>query len=89
VVVTDPMEEKLPDVGLIMFEDVESGEVVEFDTSGPGAERYRRRIVQLRAQRDHALRRMNTDIVEVRTDQPYVDALVAFFKARARRIAHG
>ncbi|HTJ47176.1 MAG TPA: DUF58 domain-containing protein [Kofleriaceae bacterium] len=89
VVVTDPMEEKLPDVGLIMFEDVETGEVVEFDTSSLGAERYRRRVAQLRAQRDQALRRLNVDVVEVRTDQPYVDALVAFFKARARRIAHG
>jgi uncharacterized protein (DUF58 family) len=89
VVVSDPMEEKLPDVGLIMFEDVETGEVIEFDTSSLGAERYRRRVAQLRAQRDQALRRLNVDIVEVRTDQPYVDALVAFFKARARRIAHG
>jgi hypothetical protein len=32
---------------------------------------------------------MNLDTVVVRTDQPYVDALVAFFKARARRMAHG
>jgi uncharacterized protein (DUF58 family) len=89
VVVTDPMEEILPPVGLIMFEDVETGEVIEFDTSGPGAERYRRRIAALRAERDTALRRMNVDVVEVSTDQPYIDALVAFFKARARRIAHG
>ena len=89
VVVTDPMEEKLPDVGLILFEDVETGEVLEFDTSSVGAEKYRRRVAQLRAQRDQALRRLNVDVVEVRTDQPYVDALVAFFKARARRIAHG
>ena len=89
VVVTDPMEEKLPDVGLIMFEDVETGEVLEFDTSSIGAERYRRRQAQLRELRDQALRRLNVDVVEVRTDQPYVDALVAFFKARARRIHHG
>jgi len=89
VVVSDPMEENLPDAGLIMFEDVETGRVIEFDTSGPGADRYRRRVAEQRVARDQALRRMNVDVVQVSTDRPYVDALVAFFKARARRIAHG
>lgn len=89
VVITDPVEESLPPVGLVTFEDIESGEVVEFDTSGAGAAEYRRRIDRQRHERDAALRRMNVDVVEVRTDRPYVDALVAFFKARARRLAHG
>jgi hypothetical protein len=39
--------------------------------------------------REMALRRLNVDCVEVRTDRPYVDALIAFFKARAKRMAHG
>jgi uncharacterized protein (DUF58 family) len=89
VVVADPMEENLPDAGLIMFEDVETGQVLEFDTSGLGAARYRQRVAAQRVARDQALRRMNVDVVQVSTDRPYVDALVAFFKARARRIAHG
>ncbi len=89
VVITDPVEDALPRVGLVTFEDIETGEVVEFDTSGRGAEEYRRRIERQRVQRDQALRRMNVDVVECRTDRPYVDALVAFFKARARRLAHG
>ena len=89
VVITDPMEEVLPAVGLVTFEDVETGEVIEFDTSGAGATRYRQQIVAQREARDAALRRINVDVVEVRTDEPYVDALVAFFRARARRLAHG
>jgi uncharacterized protein (DUF58 family) len=89
VVVTDPMEEALPAVGLMLFEDVETGEVIEFDTSGQGAAAFRRQVAAQRVAREAALRRVNVDSVEVRTDQPYVDALVAFFRARARRLAHG
>jgi uncharacterized protein (DUF58 family) len=89
VVVTDPVEDALPRVGLVTFEDMETGEVIEFDTSGAGAAEYRKRIERQRQQRDSALRRMNVDVVECHTDRPYVDALVAFFKARARRLAHG
>jgi uncharacterized protein (DUF58 family) len=89
VVITDPVEDALPSVGLVTFEDIETGRVIEFDTSGAGAREYRRRIERQRTHRDTTLRRMNLDVVEVHTDKPYVDALVAFFKARARRIAHG
>jgi len=89
VVVADPAELGLPDVGLVAFEDLESGEVIEFDTSGWNAREYRKRQRLAEEQRETALRRMNVDVVHVRTDQPYVDALVAFFKARARRMAHG
>jgi uncharacterized protein (DUF58 family) len=89
VVVTDPMEEVLPRVGLVTFEDIETGQVLEFDTSGAGAEQYRRRVRAEQEARDQALRRINLDVVEIRTDRPYVDALVAFFRARAKRIAHG
>jgi uncharacterized protein (DUF58 family) len=89
VVVSDPVELMMPEVGLVAFEDLETGEVVEFDTSGWNVLAYRRQLELDAAARDQALRRVNVDVVVVRTDQPYVDALVAFFKARARRMAHG
>ncbi|MDB4960844.1 MAG: hypothetical protein JWP01_843 [Myxococcales bacterium] len=88
VVVNDPMEEQLPDVGLLLLEDLESGLVVEVDTSSHAAKDYARRAKAAAAIRDLALRRLNLDIVNVRTDRPYVDALIAFFKARAKRMAH-
>jgi hypothetical protein len=34
------------------------------------------------------LRRMSIDFVNVRTDRPYADALLAFFRARERRMRH-
>ncbi len=89
VVLVDPVELALPRIGLVQFEDLESGEVFEFDTSGASGAAYRKRLAGQEAARDQALRRMNMDVVQVRTDEPYVDALIAFFRARARRMAHG
>jgi uncharacterized protein (DUF58 family) len=89
VVVADPMEQVLPAVGLVLFEDLESGEVVEVDTSSRAREEFARKAREAADRRDQTLRRVNVDVVEVATDQPYVDALIAFFRARAKRMAHG
>ena len=89
VVVKDPLEETLPPVGLVLLEDLETGELVEVDTSSRAARDYARRAREAAMTRDQALRRLNVDTVAVRTDKPYVDALIAFFKARAKRMAHG
>jgi uncharacterized protein (DUF58 family) len=89
VVVRDPLEEQLPPVGLLVLEDLESGEVVEVDTSGAAARAYALNARLAANRREAALRRLNLDMVAVRTDRPYVDALIAFFKARAKRMAHG
>jgi uncharacterized protein (DUF58 family) len=86
VVITDPMEEELPRLGLITFEDVETGEVLEFDSLGPEALEYEKYVASLRQNREAALRRLSIDFVNVRTDRPYVDALVQFFRARERRM---
>ncbi len=86
VVITDPMEEVLPSVGLMTFEDVETGEIAEFDTSGSEADLFRHHVARQRFLREQALRRLKMDVVNVRTDRPYVDALVQFFRARARRM---
>jgi uncharacterized protein (DUF58 family) len=89
VVVGDPLEAALPPVGLLVLEDLESGDVVELDTTGYARREFARRAQLAAYQRDQALRRLNVDVVEIQTDASYVDALIAFFKARAKRMAHG
>lgn len=89
VVVSDPMETALPALGLVQFEDLETGDVVEVDTSGPARREYLQRVQSRANERDNAMRRLKLDVVEIQTDQPYVDALVAYFRARVRRMAHG
>ena len=89
VVVGDPLEAALPPVGLLVLEDLESGDVVELDTSGRAGREFARRAQLAAYARDQALRRLNVDVVGIQTDASYVDALIAFFKARAKRMAHG
>ena len=89
VVVGDPLEQSLPQVGLLVLEDLESGELVEIDTSGYAGRDFAKRAATAARLRDLALRRLNVDTVEIRTDESYVDALTAFFRTRAKRMAHG
>jgi len=86
VVITDPMEETLPAVGIATFEDIETGTLVEFDCSGPEARIFAAHVRRSVQAREEAMRRLKLDLVNVRTDRPYVDALVNFFRARARRL---
>lgn len=88
VIISDPIESRLPELGLVVFEDIETGELVEFDTSGPEAKSYRKTARQNRDERERIFRRLRMDFVNVRTDLPYVDALVAFFRKREKRMQH-
>jgi uncharacterized protein (DUF58 family) len=88
VVIDDPLEEALPDVGFMAVEDLETGEVLEFDTGGPEAREYAALVKRRAEERAGLLRRMSVETVNVHTDRPYVDALVAFFRARERRMRH-
>jgi uncharacterized protein (DUF58 family) len=89
VVVGDPMEATLPAVGLLVLEDLESGRVIEVDTSSSARRDFERQARAAADRRDQTLRALNIDMVAVNTDESYIDALVAFFKARAKRMAHG
>ncbi len=86
VTITDPLEEDIPDLGLLSLVDYETGETLMFDTSGPEGEAYRSFMRRAREVRNRLFRRLKIDFVNVRTDQPYVPALVDFFKVRERRM---
>ncbi len=87
VTLTDPLEEELPRLGMVCFEDPETGRMYEFDTSGKGRLRYAARVKQLRTERDQMFRRLKLDHVDVRTDAPYLQPLVSFFRNRERRMS--
>ena len=88
VTVTDPRELDLPAVGLIELEDAESGEEVLVDT---GDAEWRRQYAEyneaIRKDRDQQFRVTGVDAIHVRTDQPYIDPLLQFFKLRERKFA--
>jgi len=88
VCITDPLEEQIPRVGMLFFEDAETGEVAVFDTLGPEAAEYVRRVRRAREEREALFRKLKIDFINVRTDEPYLGALVSFFEARWRRLRH-
>jgi uncharacterized protein (DUF58 family) len=87
VVVSDPVEEKLPEIGgLWPVADAETGELVLLDLSDART----RRAYELRARervetRDRMFRRLSLDAVRVRPGDDYVAPLAALFRARTRR----
>ena len=86
VVLEDPRERNLPAVGLVELEEAETGARYVVDT-GRAAVRdaFARAAAAARSERDRALRAADVDAVEVRTDRPYTDALLRFFRMRERR----
>ena len=89
VTLEDPAERLLPNIGLARLEDPESGERVEVDTSHPAVRAaFAQRVVEADTARRKLFGRLGLDEIVVHTEHGYVDALLAFFRARARR-PHG
>ncbi len=86
VVLDDPRELALPDVGLIALRDAESGERILLDTSDSRVrQEFAQRADAARRERDRMLRGIDVDAIAVRTDRPYTEALLRFFHMRERR----
>jgi len=84
--IIDRFEMELPALGRLVFQDAETGEVVEID-SGNARKRktFADRQARLQAETHRVLRSANIDALQLRTDQPYASALIQFFANRARR----
>jgi len=86
IIVSDPREHQLPDVGVLTLEDAESGDQIEINTSDPAVRRgYAELSASRRAGLHRTLRTAGLDLLDLSTDQPYLPALLNFFKARQRR----
>ncbi|HEY0929515.1 MAG TPA: DUF58 domain-containing protein [Gemmatimonas sp.] len=89
VTLEDPAERELPDIGPARLEDPETGEIVEVDTSHPQVRRaFATRVAAEDESRRKLFGRLGLDEIVVHTEYGYVDALLAFFRARSRR-PHG
>jgi uncharacterized protein (DUF58 family) len=85
--IVDPREDELPDVGLALVEDLETGELVEVDTSDLDVRAdYAREAQRQRAAREHLFRRLQLDHVTVSTDRDFVRPLAELFRLRQRRL---
>jgi len=86
----DPRESSLPDIGMVVMEDSESGQQLHLDTHNAG---FRARFAAAARKREadlHAsLARCATDAMEVSTEGDLVQEIVRFASLRKRRRATG
>jgi uncharacterized protein (DUF58 family) len=86
VLISDPRDEEMPDVGLSSFQDLESGEDILVDTSDPRVRQHYAAAMRAERARHVALfRKFGLDHCVVRTDQPYIRPLRDLFARKARR----
>lgn len=82
----DPLEMEMPDLGLLVIQDSETGEQVFVDTHDKG---FRKRFAELAVKREEelrtAFRRAGVDALELATDDDLVDAIMRFADLRKRR----
>ncbi len=87
-VLSDPMEETLPNMGLVTFEDPETGRMLTVDTTSARVrDGYDRAMRRKRKEREKMFRRMRIEPISLRTGERYIEPLLKYFKHRARRKA--
>lgn len=82
----DPLEMELPDLGLLVIQDAETGEQLFVDTHDRG---FRKRFAAAADRRERelrtAFRQAGVDALELATDDDLVDAILRFADLRKRR----
>lgn len=83
-----PLEESLPDAGLVLLQDSETGSMLELDSSDPHLrKRFADRAMQRQKDLEAAVRRAGADIFHIRPHESVAKPLLAFLRKpkRARR----
>ena len=88
MIISDPREHSLPDVGWLTIEDAETGEQVELDTSDPAIRRGYAELASGRKKSLHkSIRSAGVDLLDLSTDESYIPPLLNFFGKRKRRLS--
>lgn len=83
VVISDPLEETLPDAGFIEIQDSETGEMMVVDTSDRRfKERFCNTANRHKKERQRVFRDAGIDYIELRTDMPFTKPIRDFFYRR-------
>jgi len=85
VEIVDPRDQEIPAVGPVVLRDAETGE-----TALVSGKRVGRQHAELRRRERGNLarlaRKLGVDRLELRTDRPYINTLLAFFEQRRKRL---
>ena len=85
--IEDAGEATIPDVGVLVVVDPESGEEAVVDSGDEGFQSTFGRLLALeRAELQRLFRRLGVDEISIRTDAPVVKPLLSFFRRRERML---
>lgn len=83
VVVEDPTEMQLPNLGVVEMSDPETGEMVLVDTSSAIVRRdFEAQVNAIKSARDQMLKKSQVGRIDIDTSADYSGALIKFFKGR-------
>ena len=86
VILSDPLEEHLPDVGLLVMRDSETGAIEWVDTgSKQWQAQFREQRTTFLEERQQVFNRAGVEVIDMPADGDYVRALAQFFQQRARK----
>jgi uncharacterized protein (DUF58 family) len=87
LIVSDPREFIVPDIGWICLEDAESGQQVELNTADESVRRgYNQLAVARQKELHRSLRAAGVDLLDLATDRSYLPPLLSFFNKRRGRV---
>ena len=86
IAITDPFELSFPNMALTTITDLESGKKLLVDTADPIVqENYRKQAIGRLTALKKLIEKIGAGFIQVKTDQPYTDALRNFFRRREKR----
>ncbi|MGB9720375.1 MAG: DUF58 domain-containing protein [bacterium] len=84
--ISDPREMELPNLGLVEFEDAETGETIMVNTHDRKMiEEYRKQSVTRASEQVHLIKSLGIDCIRLSTEEDFTLKLHKFFEERARR----
>ncbi|HOD53402.1 MAG TPA: DUF58 domain-containing protein [Candidatus Cloacimonadota bacterium] len=88
--IIDPAELKMPDAGILHFQDPETGHRITVNTSSRKfRELFQASMVKQTLSLEETFKKMKIDLLTIKTDQNYIPNLINFFKSRIKRIKRG
>lgn len=80
---TDPREKDLPDIGMVIFQDAETGDQLYIDTHDRKfRERFRRMVEKRELELSTTFRHAGIDVLELSTEEDLVQAIIRFATLR-------
>jgi uncharacterized protein (DUF58 family) len=90
VQISDRCELELPALGRLIFQDAESGEIVEINTADQTRRAsFSERQARAQSELNRLFRSAGIDAIQLRTDRPYGAELARFFETREKRRLRG